>query len=202
MFTGLVEAMGTLEERRGPRTRISCPFAAELQPGDSVSVSGACLTVEQAAAGGFWATVVATTARRTTLGGLAPGSPVNLERAIRAGAPMGGHVVQGHVDAVGTLEARRPDGDFEVLRFHAPPDVLRHVVPRGSVAVDGVSLTVAALVPGGFEVAIVPHTAAATTLGRLAPGAAVNLEADILAKYVAAAVAALCPPGPGGGERA
>jgi riboflavin synthase len=202
MFTGLVEAMGTFEERRGARSRIACPFAAQLEPGESVAVNGVCLTVEEADAGGFWATVVGTTARRTTLGALPPGRAVNLERAVRAGAPMGGHVVQGHVDAVGTLEARRPDGAFEVLGFRAPAEVLRHVVARGSIAVDGVSLTVAGLVPGGFEVGIVPHTAAATTLGRLEAGSAVNLESDILAKYVAAAVAAFGAPGAGGEERA
>lgn len=184
MFTGLVEAMGTLLARNGGHMRFCCPFAAELAVGESVSVSGVCLTVEARDEVAFATTAVPMTLRRTSLGSLRPGTPVNLERALPAGGRLGGHIVQGHVDGVGQLLERRPDGDWEALRFGAPPEVLRFVVPRGSVAVDGVSLTVAERDPLGFTVAIVPHTAALTTLGTLRPGAPVNVEADVIAKYV------------------
>jgi len=185
MFTGLVEALGRLASRSGATLRCTCPFSAELLPGDSVAVSGVCLTVEERDGEGFTATAVPTTLRRTTLGALAAGSPVNLERALRVGGRLGGHVVQGHVDGVGHLVQRRPDAEGELLTFAAPPDILPYLVPRGAIAVDGVSLTVAERTPGGFAVAIIPHTATATTLGALPTGAAVNLEADVLAKYVA-----------------
>ena len=184
MFTGLVEAMGRLEAREGARLRFACPFAAELAVGDSVSVNGVCLTVEERDEATFSCTAVAATLRRTTLGGLQPGDAVNLERALRADGRLGGHIVQGHVDGVGHLEARRPDGPWELLRIAAPEEVLRYVVPRGSIAVDGVSLTVAECGSDAFGVAIIPHTADATTLGALRPGAPVNLEADVIAKYV------------------
>lgn len=184
MFTGLVEAMGTLLEQDGGRLRFACPFAGELAVGESVCVNGACLTVEAADATGFVVTAVPTTLRRTNLGELAPGSPVNLERALRADGRLGGHIVQGHVDGVGRLRERRADGQWEILAFSAPQELLRYMVPRGSVAVDGVSLTVAGRDGSGFSVAIIPHTAAATTLGALETGAPVNLEADVVAKYV------------------
>ncbi len=184
MFTGLIEAMGQLAQRRGGRLRFTCPFADELAPGESVAVSGACLTVEACEPGGFSATAVPTTLRRTTLGTLAAGDAVNLERALRADGRLGGHLVQGHVDGVGHLLARAPDLEWELLHFTAPEALLPYLVPRGSIAVDGVSLTVAGREAGGFTVAIIPHTAAATTLGALRPGAAVNLEADVIAKYV------------------
>jgi riboflavin synthase len=184
MFTGIVEATGRLVGRAGPRLRLACPFAAELAVGDSVCVSGVCLTVEARDAESFTATAIPTTLRRTTLGTLRVGEPVNLERALPANGRLGGHVVQGHVDGVGRLLQRRPDGEWEVLRFAAPAEVLRHVVPRGAIAVDGVSLTVAEREPDWFAVGVIPHTAAVTTLGALAPGAGVNLESDVLAKYV------------------
>lgn len=184
MFTGLIEAMGQLAERQGAHLRFTCPFAGALAPGESVAVSGACLTVEACDASGFSATAVPTTLRRTTLGSLAVGDAVNLERALRADGRLGGHLVQGHVDGVGHLLARTPDLEWELLRFRAPEALLPYLVPRGSIAVDGVSLTVAGREAGGFTVAIIPHTAAATTLGALRPGAAVNLEADVIAKYV------------------
>ena len=184
MFTGLVEATGTVRDRAGTRLEIACPFAGELTVGESVAVSGVCLTVEAADAEGFWVTTVAATLRRTTLGDLHPADAVNLERALPVGARLGGHVVQGHADGVGILTVRIPDAEGELLRLAAPAPLLRYLVPRGSVAVEGVSLTVAERHPDGFSVAIVPHTARATTLGALAPGTRVNLEADILAKYV------------------
>jgi len=195
MFTGLVEATGRLVARDGGRMRFTCPFAAELSIGESVSVNGACLTVEDRDGEGFGVTAVPTTLRRTSLGALAPGSPVNLERALRADGRLGGHIVQGHVDGVGHLRERLPDEHWEVLRFSAPPELLRYVVPRGSIAVDGVSLTVAEREAGGFAVAIVPHTAAMTTLGGLRPGGVVNVEADVLAKYVAGLLAGAATQG-------
>ena len=198
MFTGLVEAMGTLMAREGARMRFTCPFAAELSIGESVSVSGVCLTVEAHDGQGFDATAVPVTLRRTSLGALGPGGAVNLERALRAGGRLGGHIVQGHVDGVGHLEERLPDEHWEVLRLSAPPELLRYIVPRGSIAVDGVSLTVAERDgAGGFSVAIVPHTAAMTTLGTLRPGAPVNLEADVVAKYVEGLLGTPETPGSG-----
>jgi riboflavin synthase len=184
MFTGLVESMGRVRERAGTHLAVDCGFARELVAGESVAVNGVCLTVEVANAAGFTATTVPTTLRRTTLGTLTAGSAVNLERALGASARLGGHIVQGHVDGIGALVGRLPDGEWELLRFAAPVEVLPYVVPRGAIAVDGVSLTVAERHPDGFTVAIVPHTAHMTTLGALAPGGQVNLEADILAKYV------------------
>ncbi len=184
MFTGLVEALGRVRTREGTHLEVSCGFARELAIGESVSVNGVCLTVEAADADGFAVTTVPTTLRRTTLGELAAGAPVNLERALGATSRLGGHIVQGHADGVGTLAARRPDSAWEILRFTAPPAILRYCVPRGAIAVDGVSLTVSDRQADGFSVAIIPHTARMTTLGALQPGGHVNLEADILAKYV------------------
>lgn len=184
MFTGLVEALGRVRTREGTRLEVFCGFAPELAIGESVSVNGVCLTVEAADADGFAVTTVPTTLRRTTLGALAAGDPVNLERALGATARLGGHIVQGHADGVGTLAARQADGAWDILRFTAPPAILRYCVPRGAIAVDGVSLTVTDRALEGFSVAIVPHTARMTTLGTLRPGGHVNLEADILAKYV------------------
>ena len=184
MFTGLIETTGTLLGRDGSRLRLGCPFAGALVVGESVSVSGVCLTVEARDGEAFEATAVPTTLRRTTLGALRPGDPVNLERAVPAGGRLGGHIVQGHVDGVGKLRERRPDAEWEILSFAAPAALLKYVVPRGAIAVEGVSLTVAERDGEGFSVAIIPHTAAETTLGSLPPGAPVNLEVDVVAKYV------------------
>ena len=197
MFTGLVEATGTLVERAGGRMRFSCPFAGELAVGESVSVSGVCLTVEDRGAESFRVTAVPITLERTVLGALSPGARVNLERAVPAGGRLGGHIVQGHVDAVGKVAARALDGDALLLVCAAPEAVMRYVVPRGSIAVDGVSLTVARRWADRFGVALIPHTAAVTTLGALEPGAPVNLEADVVAKYVEGLLALE----PGGGAR-
>ncbi len=185
MFTGLVECTGTVLAWEAGRLGLGAPFAGELSVGESVAVDGVCLTVEAFDAEGFWVTVVPTTLRRTTLGSLVPGRRVNLERALPVGGRLGGHVVQGHVDGVGTILERRREDTWEVLELSAPPEVLPYLVPRGSVAVQGVSLTVAGRpAPERFEVALVPHTCQVTTLGALETGSRVNLEADVLAKYV------------------
>lgn len=184
MFTGLVEATGVLARRDGGHLRIACPFAAELSGGESVNVSGACLTVESHDASAFTVTAVPATLSRTTIGALQVGGRVNLERAMRADGRFGGHIVQGHVDGVGEVVGRRDAAEGFEVQIAAPPEVDRYIVPRGSVAVDGVSLTIAAAGPGNFTVAIIPHTAAHTTIGTLRAGHRVNLEADILAKYV------------------
>jgi riboflavin synthase len=178
MFTGLIEELGSLASRDGARLR----FAAEVvttdaKIGDSIAVNGCCLTVVELGDGSWTADVVDETLSRTTLGQLAPGQPVNLERPVRLSDRLGGHVVQGHVDGVGTVVAPAPD------LIVATPDT-RYLVEKGSVAVDGVSLTVAEVGDDRFRLAIIPHTAAVTTLGRLRAGDRVNLEFDILAKYV------------------
>jgi len=157
--------------------------------GDSVSVSGACLTAVDVGDGTFAVDAVAETLRRTGLGVLAVGDAVNLERALRVGDRLGGHMVQGHVDATGAVTAAREEGESVVLSIAAPEQVMRYVVEKGSVAVDGVSLTVAARRPDGFDVALIPHTMAATTLGPGSVGRVVNLESDVLAKYVEALAA-------------
>jgi riboflavin synthase len=154
-----------------------------------VSVNGACLTAVALSDDGFAVDAVAETLRRTALGALRPGDRVNLERALRLGDRLGGHLVQGHVDATGRVAAARAEGESAVLRVAAPEQVMRYVVEKGSVAVDGVSLTVAARLPDAFEVALIPHTMAETTLGPDAVGRAVNLEVDLVAKYVEALVA-------------
>ncbi|MGI8806363.1 MAG: riboflavin synthase [Acidimicrobiales bacterium] len=178
MFTGLIEELGSLAERDGPRFT----FAAELvttdaKIGDSIAVNGCCLTVVGLGPGRWSADVVDETLGRSTLGGLRPGDPVNLERPVRPSDRLGGHVVQGHVDGLGQVVSAGTD---LVVRTADT----RYLVEKGSVAVDGVSLTVAGVDGDTFRVAIVPHTAAVTTLGRLQRGDAVNLEFDILAKYV------------------
>ena len=178
MFTGLIEELGFLDGRDGPRFT----FAADLvttdaEVGDSISVNGCCLTVVALEPGRWSADVVEETLGRTTLGALRPGDPVNLERPVRPSDRLGGHVVQGHVDGLGEVVSAGPD---LVVRT---PDT-RYLVEKGSVAVDGVSLTVAGVDDNGFRVAVIPHTAAVTTLGRVRPGDRVNLEFDILAKYV------------------
>jgi riboflavin synthase len=152
--------------------------------GDSVAVNGVCLTAVEAADGTLAFDAVPETLARTSLGRLAPGAPVNLEPALRAGDPMGGHVMQGHVDGLARVRSVEPEGEGRRIWIDTPPGLLRYAVEKGSIAVDGVSLTVAALDDAGFAVALIPHTLAETTLGELAPGDDVNLEVDVLAKYV------------------
>ena len=189
MFTGIVEELGSIASIEGDddglRLKIDAPVLAPLcRIGDSVNVSGCCLTV--VAVDGVMLTfdVVPETLRRTALGGLGAGARVNLEDALRAGEPYGGHIVQGHVDGVGELVERREEGIGLWLRFRAPGDVQRYLIEKGSVTVAGVSLTVAELYDDGFAVAIVPHTMQVTTFGSLAVGDPVNLEADMIARYV------------------
>jgi riboflavin synthase len=191
MFTGIVERTGRVvsARRKGEKAILRVdlgPAAKGLRPGDSVSVSGVCLTLAGPVAKGIGTfEAVRETLSRTTLGGLRAGARVNLEPALRAGDPLGGHFVQGHVDGVGRVRANGgPDGAW-TLSVSAPPGVRRWIVEKGSIAVDGVSLTVAAAEDGGFTVALVPHTLDRTTLRALAPGDAVNLEADLLGKWVA-----------------
>ena len=189
MFTGLVEATGTVvdvaQEPDGVRLTVASEAVApQLSEGDSVTVNGVCLTATRVDAGGFAADVMAETLRRSSLGPLEPGSEVNLELALRAADRLGGHIVQGHVDGVGEVESVTPEGIAHTVRIAAGPEILRYVVEKGSIAVDGVSLTVAGVDRDAFVVGLIPETLDRTTLGSLAPGRRVNLEVDILAKYV------------------
>jgi riboflavin synthase len=191
MFTGIIEGTGTVAglaaaaDGSGARLAVDAGWlAGRLQLGESVAVNGCCVTVAEATAAGFAADLVAETLRRTALGGLAAGAEVNLERPMTLGGRLGGHLVQGHVDGVAKVLDRTPVGDGEEVRIELPPDLERYVVEKGSVAVDGVSLTVAGVGPGWFTVALVPHTLEVTTLGRRRPGDPVQLEVDVVAKYV------------------
>jgi riboflavin synthase len=195
MFTGIVEGTGTVAalaaaDAGGARLEVEAPFlAGDLRQGESVAVNGCCLTVAQATAAGFAADLVAETLRRTVLGGLAAGDLVNLERPMALGGRLGGHLVQGHIDGVARVLDRTAPGDGQEIRIELPPDLERYVVEKGSVAVDGVSLTVAGVGPGWFAVALVPHTLEVTTLGGRRPGDPVQLEVDVVAKYVERLVA-------------
>jgi riboflavin synthase alpha subunit len=189
MFTGIVRERGRVAAveggESGVRLLVEAPAtSAQAAVGDSVSVSGVCLTVTAAENGTLAFDAVPETLRRSSLGGLRPGDDVNVEPALRAGEPLGGHYVQGHVDGVGRVRSIAPEGDGLRHWIDTEPDLLRYLVEKGSVAVEGVSLTVAALDAAGFAVALVPHTLGETTLGKLVPGAPVNLEVDVLAKYV------------------
>ena len=191
MFTGLVAGMGSVEaveaveeDGEGVRLRVATPLGAELAPGDSVAVNGVCLTAVDPSADGFRADVMAETLRRSSLGPLGAGDHVNLELPLRASDRLGGHIVQGHVDGTGTVESAVDEGFARVVRIAAGPDVLRYVVEKGSIAIDGVSLTVASVDDGGFTVSLIPETLERTTLGQAAAGRVVNLEVDVLAKYV------------------
>ena len=191
MFTGIIQTVGRLEERRpsgsGARLTIATPRQLPgLVVGESVAVNGACLTVTSLAAKRFAVDVSPETLRRTTLGGIAGGTRINLERALRLGDRLGGHLVQGHVDGVGRLAAIRSEGDWRAYRFQVPAALAPYIVTKGSIAVDGVSLTVAACRDASFTVALIPHTLAQTTLGDRRPGDRVNLEADVMLKQVAA----------------
>ena len=189
MFTGIVRERGRVAAieggDEGVRLRIAAPqTAAQTAVGDSVAINGVCLTATSVADGELAFDAVAETLRRTSLGRLEPGSEVNLEPALRAGEPLGGHIVQGHVDGVGRVRSLEPVGEGAELTVEAPAELLRYCVEKGSITVDGVSLTVASLAGDAFSIALIPHTLAETTLSRLAPGDEVNLEVDVLAKYV------------------
>lgn len=188
MFTGIVEEMGAISGmysgEGGTRLGIATGLAGDLREGDSVAVEGVCLTATSVRADGFDADVMNKTLRLTTLGGLEAGAPVNLELPLRAGEPLGGHIVQGHVDGVGEVRASAEDGFARRLRVGVPDGLGRYLVERGSVAVSGVSLTVAELGEDWFEVSLIPETLERTTLGALGEGDRVNLELDVVARYV------------------
>jgi riboflavin synthase len=188
MFTGLVAGTGAVESLErgddGVRLRVRTELAGELGPGDSVAVNGVCLTAVEADDAEFTADVMAETLRRSSLGPLTTGDEVNLELPLRVGDRLGGHMVQGHVDSTGRVEAVREDGFARVVRIGAPPEVLRYVVEKGSIAVDGVSLTVSTVDDDGFAVSLIPETLERTNFGAAAPGRVVNLEVDVVAKYV------------------
>lgn len=189
MFTGIVEETGVIRAiRRGAHSSVLSIGAAlvlsDLKIGDSVAVNGVCLTTTSRDAGGFTADVMHETLDRSTLGSLAPGSPVNLERAMAANGRFGGHIVSGHIDGTGIIAATRRDDNAVWYTVRAAPGLLRHVVEKGSIAIDGISLTVAGVEAECFSVSVIPHTAAATILGGKGPGEAVNLETDIIGKYV------------------
>jgi riboflavin synthase len=189
MFTGIVREQGRVAAfeggENGVTLEIDAPHtAASTAVGDSVAIDGVCLTAESVGDGRIRFHAVPETLDRTSLGRLAAGAAVNVEPALLAGEPFGGHIVQGHVDGLGTVRSVEPEGAGRRIVVDAPQAILRYCVEKGSVTVGGVSLTIAALDAGSFAVALVPHTLSATTLGSLAPGQLVNLEVDVLAKYV------------------
>ena len=189
MFTGIVRELGTVEAvdggAGGARIRLRAPeTAGGAALGDSVALNGVCLTVAAVTGELLAFDAVPETLRRSSLGRLGSGSPVNVEPALRAGEPLGGHIVQGHVDGVGRVRSVEPEGDGLRLVVEPPPELLRYCVEKGSIAIEGVSLTIAALGPETFEIALVPHTLEVTTLGLLGAGDDVNLEVDVIAKYV------------------
>ena len=189
MFTGIVRELGVLtraEEAHGGRMLIvrAPETAAATSPGDSVSINGCCLTATAIDGGAIAFHAVPETLARSTLGDLEPDDTVNVEQAIRAGEALGGHYVQGHVDAVGRIQSVEAEGEGLRVFVEASEDVLRYCVEKGSITVDGVSLTIAELAPDAFAVALIPHTLTATTMSDLQPGQRVNLEVDVLAKYV------------------
>ncbi len=189
MFTGIVEELGEVVavEPRGDSAQLrirGATVTGGARHGDSIAVNGVCLTVVDVAGGQFTADVMRETLDRTSLGALVAGAPVNLERPVALGGRLGGHLVQGHVDGVGEILARTPGEHWELVRVSLPAALARYVVEKGSITVDGVSLTVAAVTGTDFTVALIPTTLALTTLGRRQPGEPVNLEVDVIAKYV------------------
>jgi riboflavin synthase len=189
VFTGLVEDLGTVEavDRNGAdgaRVTIASPLAEQLREGDSIAVNGVCLTAVGVDPQRFGAFVMGETLRRSSLAGLCAGARVNLELPVQPQSRLGGHIVQGHVDGVGTVAEVRDAGEWRVVRVDADPELLRYVVEKGSITVDGVSLTVSAIDEQSFEISLIPETLERTTLGRVAAGNPVNLEVDVLAKYV------------------
>jgi riboflavin synthase len=188
VFTGLVADLGTVTAvdatGDGVRLGVRSALAGELREGDSVAVNGVCLTAAAVGGGGFSADVMHETLRRSSLGAVDAGAAVNLELPLRATDRLGGHVVQGHVDGLGTVRDVREDGFARVVTVEAPPELLRYVVEKGSIAVDGVSLTVVEAGEDAFSVSLIPETLERTNLGAAAPGTPVNLEVDVLAKYV------------------
>ena len=189
MFTGIVEELGWVVgiDHFGDAARITVAgplVCSDAHPGDSIAVNGVCLTVAERDSENFTADVMAETLDRTTLGRLDVGAPVNLERPVTLATRLGGHMVQGHVDAVGTVTARTPSDHWTLLTISVPDDLMRYIVMKGSITVDGTSLTVAGVSADTFTVSLIPETLSRTTLGRCQPGDFVNLEVDVLAKYV------------------
>ena len=193
MFTGLIQDIGSIESIEagddGATLRVATRLAAEIAPGDSVAVEGVCLTASEADADGFAAEAMNQTLRLTSLGGLEAGAPVNLELAVRPSERLGGHILQGHVDGVGEVVSVEEDGFARRLRVRLEPELLRHVVERGSIGLAGVSLTVSALGEDWAEVSLIPETLERTTLGDAEPGRNLNVESDVVAKYVERLVA-------------
>jgi riboflavin synthase len=194
MFTGIVEELGVVEalEDQGDAVRLTVRgphVTVDARLGDSVAVNGCCLTVAERAGETFTADVMRETLDKTSLGTLAPCGRVNLERAVTATSRLGGHIVQGHVDGTGSVVRREPSAHWELVEISLPPDLARYLVPKGSVTVDGVSLTVVAVGDESFTVSLIPETLARTTLGHREPGEPVNLEVDVIAKYVERLVA-------------
>ena len=200
MFTGIVAEKGTVLEASRESLTIESWLALEgAAVGDSIAVNGACLTITTMSEGRFSVDVTPETLRRSNLGDLRVGSPVNLEPSLAYGGKVGGHLVQGHVDAVGVVAGVTPEGNSRLMTFDAPREIMRYVVEKGFVAVDGISLTVAALSDAQFTVAVIPYTDQHTTLGERGPGDRVNLEADILAKYTERLLSeGAAPPDAGG----
>lgn len=188
MFTGLIAGLGSVQrlqaDAEGTTIAIATELAGELSEGDSVAVNGVCLTATAVHPGGFSAEAMAETLRRSSLGSLEPGSPVNLELALRAGDRLGGHVVQGHVDGTGVVRQVREEGFSRVLDVEVDPELCRYMVAKGSVAVDGVSLTISDLRDDGFSVSLIPETLQRTNLGEAREGRQVNIEVDVLAKHL------------------
>ncbi len=189
MFTGIIEEIGHISHIRTGGETCTVTVAAskvltDVRIGDSIAVNGTCLTVCSFDAGHFSADVMPETMRRTNLGGLAPGAPVNLERAMAAGGRFGGHIVSGHIDGTGQIRSLRKEGNAVWVTITAGEKILRYIVEKGSIAIDGISLTVAAVSKQDFAVSVIPHTGSETTLLTKKPGDAVNLECDIVAKYV------------------
>jgi riboflavin synthase len=185
MFTGIVEELGTVVARSADRLELRGPLVTkDVADGDSIAVNGVCLTVVAVDGDAFTADVMAETWKRSSLGELAPGDVVNLERAATPTTRLGGHLVQGHVDGVGTIAERTPGDSFDTVRFTVPAGLARYLVEKGSVTVDGVSLTVVETGPDWITVGLIPTTLDRTTLGRKQVGALVNLEVDVIAKYV------------------
>jgi riboflavin synthase len=191
VFSGIIETLGEVCDRHEGRLEVapSTPFRG-LEVGESVAVNGACLTVAAVTGAGFAADVMPETLRRTTLGGLTSGATVNLERALHIGDRVGGHLVTGHVDATGAVSALREDANARWATITAPEDLIALVAEKGSIAVDGISLTVVDVFDAGFSVSLIPVTLAGTTAGSWTVGSRVNLEADLIARYVARALAA------------
>ena len=188
MFTGLVADLGRVREversGEGVVLTVETGLAGQLAPGDSVAVNGVCLTATELRGDAFRAEVMHETLRRSSLAEIAPGSAVNLELPLRAGDRLGGHVVQGHVDGLGTVASIKPEGFARLVEIEAPEELVRYIVEKGSIAVDGISLTVAGIEGRSFTVSLIPETLGRTNLGGAEPGTPVNLEVDVLAKYV------------------